>query len=143
MSEINLPAAVDPVDSIGLKALGAAAALGLLLAAPFLASEYWINAIIVPFLILSLAGQVVLAKTATETHAHCLEHAVHTDGHGTPAEDSATVGSQEMTCCGAFAFLPAAPPTISLGVSSPNDLTQVALGKPGLRAPPETPPPNG
>jgi branched-chain amino acid transport system permease protein len=56
MSEINLPAAAEPVDSIGLKALGAAAALGLLLAAPFLASEYWINAIIVPFLILSLAG---------------------------------------------------------------------------------------
>lgn len=56
MSEINLPAAAEPVDPVGLKALGIATALALLLAAPFLASEYWINAIIVPFLILSLAG---------------------------------------------------------------------------------------
>lgn len=56
MSEIDLRVAVDPVDSIGLKAVGATVLVGLLLAAPFLASEYWINAIIVPFLILSLAG---------------------------------------------------------------------------------------
>lgn len=56
MSEIELRVVVDPVDSIGLKAIGAAALAGLLLVAPFLASEYWINAIIVPFLILSLAG---------------------------------------------------------------------------------------
>jgi len=56
MSEINLPAAAEPVDPVGLKALGIAATLALLLTAPFLASEYWINAIIVPFLILSLAG---------------------------------------------------------------------------------------
>jgi branched-chain amino acid transport system permease protein len=56
MSEINLPAAAEPVDPVGLKAVGIAAAIAALLAAPFLASEYWINAIIVPFLILSLAG---------------------------------------------------------------------------------------
>lgn len=56
MSEIELRVAADPVDSIGLKAVGVVALAGLLLAAPFLASEYWINAIIVPFLILSLAG---------------------------------------------------------------------------------------
>lgn len=56
MSEIELRVAADPVDSVGLKAVGVAAAIALLLAAPFVASEYWINAIIVPFLILSLAG---------------------------------------------------------------------------------------
>ncbi|MFC3072185.1 branched-chain amino acid ABC transporter permease [Shinella pollutisoli] len=56
MSEIDVRAAAEPLDSIGLKAVAGAAAAALVLAAPFLASEYWINAIIVPFLILSLAG---------------------------------------------------------------------------------------
>lgn len=56
MSELDLRAAAEPVDNTGLKAVASAAALVLVLSAPFLASEYWINAIIVPFLILSLAG---------------------------------------------------------------------------------------
>eukprot|EP01037_Dinobryon_pediforme_P029729 gene29729-33496_t len=56
MSEIDLPIAAEPLDGFGLKIVAGAAAAALVLAAPFLASEYWINAIIVPFLILSLAG---------------------------------------------------------------------------------------
>ncbi|OBZ95701.1 ABC transporter permease [Pararhizobium polonicum] len=56
MSEIGLRAAPAPLESIGLKAVAGAGLLALVFAAPFLASEYWINAIIVPFFILSLAG---------------------------------------------------------------------------------------
>ncbi|API57765.1 branched-chain amino acid ABC transporter permease (plasmid) [Rhizobium leguminosarum] len=56
MSEIGLRATPAPLDGVGLKAVAGAALLALVLAAPFLASEYWTNAIIVPFFILSLAG---------------------------------------------------------------------------------------
>ncbi|MGV2106140.1 branched-chain amino acid ABC transporter permease [Agrobacterium vitis] len=56
MTNLELPLVTHPVQNIGLKALGLVALVILLLAAPFLTSEYWINAIIVPFLILSLAG---------------------------------------------------------------------------------------
>ncbi|ACM39864.1 branched-chain amino acid ABC transporter permease [Agrobacterium vitis] len=56
MTNLELPLVTHPVQNIGLKAVGLVALVILLLAAPFLTSEYWINAIIVPFLILSLAG---------------------------------------------------------------------------------------
>ncbi|MCZ7486094.1 branched-chain amino acid ABC transporter permease [Rhizobium rhizogenes] len=56
MAELDLRATAEPADLVGLKAIGLAVAIALALAAPFFASEYWINAIIVPFLILSLAG---------------------------------------------------------------------------------------
>ncbi|ASY60590.1 branched-chain amino acid ABC transporter permease [Sinorhizobium sp. CCBAU 05631] len=56
MAEFDLRAIAEPVDPIGLKAVGLVSVAALVLAAPFLASEYWINAIIVPFLILSLSG---------------------------------------------------------------------------------------
>ncbi len=39
-----------------MRALGAIIAVAVALALPFLIAEYWVNAIIVPFLILSLAG---------------------------------------------------------------------------------------
>lgn len=56
MTNVELRFVTHPVHSIGLRAAGLAALVILLLSAPFLTSEYWINAIIVPFLILSLAG---------------------------------------------------------------------------------------
>ncbi|MBF2714778.1 branched-chain amino acid ABC transporter permease [Agrobacterium vitis] len=56
MTNVELRLVTHPVQNIGLKAVGLVALVILLLAAPFLTSEYWINAIIVPFLILSLAG---------------------------------------------------------------------------------------
>ncbi|WP_137929884.1 branched-chain amino acid ABC transporter permease [Mesorhizobium comanense] len=56
MSEIDLRIAAPVNGSAALRAAGLAAGTILILAAPLLASEYWINAIIVPFLILSLAG---------------------------------------------------------------------------------------
>lgn len=56
MAELDLRATAEPAESFGMKALSLAAVAAAVLAAPFLASEYWINAIIVPFLILSLAG---------------------------------------------------------------------------------------
>jgi len=56
MAELDLRATAEPADLVGLKAIGLAVVTALALAAPFFVSEYWINAIIVPFLILSLAG---------------------------------------------------------------------------------------
>ncbi|SIR23414.1 amino acid/amide ABC transporter membrane protein 2, HAAT family [Rhizobium sp. RU20A] len=56
MSDVEAPAVLDPAIRFTPRVLLAAAGLALLTAAPFLASEYWINAIVVPFLILSLAG---------------------------------------------------------------------------------------
>ena len=56
MAELHLSATAEPAGGIGPRAVALAAVAAVILAAPFLASEYWINAIIVPFLILSLAG---------------------------------------------------------------------------------------
>lgn len=56
MSEIDLSLAAPPSLRAAPRALASAAAAILVLAIPFLTTEYWVNAIIVPFLILSLAG---------------------------------------------------------------------------------------
>ena len=56
MSELNLPAEPRLLDTISYRHAVALAAAILVVVLPFLTSEYWINAIIVPFLILSLAG---------------------------------------------------------------------------------------
>jgi branched-chain amino acid transport system permease protein len=61
MSDINLrsEARFIPTDRVQKKGLGQLAAVLaaiLVIALPFLASEYWIDAIVAPFLILSLAG---------------------------------------------------------------------------------------
>ena len=56
MSHIDIPGESRLLDGIGYRHAAALAGAILLAALPFLTSEYWINAIIVPFLILSLAG---------------------------------------------------------------------------------------
>lgn len=56
MSNLGARAILEPAARVTPRIALAAAGLAILIAAPFLASEYWINAIVVPFLILSLAG---------------------------------------------------------------------------------------
>lgn len=56
MSELNLPAEPRIFDGVSYRHVAALAGAILIVTLPFLTSEYWINAIIVPFLILSLAG---------------------------------------------------------------------------------------
>jgi branched-chain amino acid transport system permease protein len=56
MSGIEVRAPRNEVFNIGLRATGFAIAVGLAVALPGLVSEYWVNAIIVPTLILALAG---------------------------------------------------------------------------------------
>ena len=57
MDQASLRADVAPSPLvIAPRVLGLAAVAALVLAVPFLTTEYWVNAIIVPFLILSLAG---------------------------------------------------------------------------------------
>jgi len=56
MSELNLPAEPRLLDTISYRHAVVLASAMLVVVLPFLTSEYWINAIIVPFLILSLAG---------------------------------------------------------------------------------------
>lgn len=56
MSGIDVRVASDDVGNVGLRVAATVIGLALLAALPALVSEYWVNAIIVPFLILSLAG---------------------------------------------------------------------------------------
>lgn len=56
MSDIDLPAQPGLLDGVNYRHVVALGVAILVIALPFLTSEYWINAIIVPFLILSLAG---------------------------------------------------------------------------------------
>lgn len=57
MDQVGLSSGIQP-SAVGVapRALGWAVAATLILAVPFVTTEYWVNAIIVPFLILSLAG---------------------------------------------------------------------------------------
>lgn len=56
MSDTHMHLAAAPSLGAAPRLLGLAAGAALVLAFPFLSSEYWVNAIVVPFLILSLAG---------------------------------------------------------------------------------------
>lgn len=57
MHQVGLRTDVQPSPLVAApRAMLLAAAATVILAVPFLATEYWVNAIIVPFLILSLAG---------------------------------------------------------------------------------------
>ncbi|WP_279594829.1 branched-chain amino acid ABC transporter permease [Methylobacterium sp. E-066] len=57
MDHVGLRSDVPPSSIVvAPRAFGVAAVTALVLTVPFLTTEYWVNAIIVPFLILSLAG---------------------------------------------------------------------------------------
>ena len=57
MDQVGLRTGVPPSFLVAVpRALVLAVASALIFAVPFLTTEYWVNAIIVPFLILSLAG---------------------------------------------------------------------------------------
>lgn len=56
MSDIDIRVSGSPLEAVNYRLAGWIAAGALLIALPFLTTEYWINAIIVPFIILSLAG---------------------------------------------------------------------------------------
>jgi branched-chain amino acid transport system permease protein len=56
MSDIDLRLSGNALDGTSYRTAAVIAAVAVAIALPFLTTEYWINAIIVPFLILSLAG---------------------------------------------------------------------------------------
>ncbi|MDX3926070.1 MAG: branched-chain amino acid ABC transporter permease [Shinella sp.] len=56
MSDVDVRLTGNALEGTGLRALAVVLLAALVIALPFLTTEYWINAIIVPFLILSLAG---------------------------------------------------------------------------------------
>jgi len=90
---------------------------------------------------LQAAGQIVPAHGSQQAHGHCMEHTVHgqIDNDG---DTHSALSDLQMSCCGAFAFLPPADGAKPATSSCTRVLAQVETWTAGVRAPPELPPPN-